>query len=176
MLTVVFSHGKTTGPFIRKYQWLRELTEELQLPLFAVDYTSTRDPARRLDMLNRFLDGLEGIPFLVGNSMGGYVSAVVAEQRRIPGTRVVLLAPALYMPGYPEHPYVQGAWVVHGRHDRTIPCENSLRYNPQSLLVDDDHRLLRSKKAVLDIVAEALRLSLAERQVETRKPLLPAKK
>jgi len=161
-MIVVFSHGKTTGPLIRKYEWIKDVAASYGLQVLAPDYSSSRDPEQRVAMLHKVLDQFPDEDFyLVGNSMGGYVSAVVAKQREIPGHQVLLLAPALFLPGYAEQNYVSGALVIHGLHDEVIPCQNSLRYNPDTLLVDDDHRLLQSENQIRQLMDERLRVILA---------------
>ena len=147
-MLVLFSHGKTTGPFIQKYAWIAEITAELGLPLAAIDYRSTQDPDRRIPLLMERIGHCDSNLILVGNSMGGYVSLVAAERCGIPAERLLLLAPALYMPGYQIHDYLPGARIIHGRDDQVIPYTHSLRYTQNPLLVEDDHALLQSKTVI----------------------------
>lgn len=164
-MIVIFSHGKTTGPLIRKYEWVKAVTASYGLPIMAPDYRATRDPEQRVVMLHKVLDRFpDEVFFLVGNSMGGYVSAVVARQRELPGSQVLLLAPALFLPGYAVQDYVAGALVIHGLHDEVIPWQNSLRYSADTILVDDDHRLLESEMEIRQLMHKGLETALASKK------------
>lgn len=82
-LYVVFSHGKESGPFGRKIQGLMAVAEEIGLNTTSVDYRQCADAKDRVNLLHQTLSQLD-IPMsrivLVGSSMGGYVSAVVANE------------------------------------------------------------------------------------------------
>jgi surfactin synthase thioesterase subunit len=104
------------------------------------------DPAVRLEQLVTACSG-EGRPLLlVGSSMGGWVAAEAAQ--RLGALGVFLIAPAVYMPGYPsQEPVVprEHTDIVHGWDDEVIPYENAVRFarlRQCSLhLVQGDHRL-----------------------------------
>jgi len=155
-MIVIFSHGKSTGPFIRKYEWIKEVTEDLGLLLEAVDYRGTQNPDQRVELLLAKLDTITDEVFLVGNSMGGYVSAIAAACREIRGDHLLLLAPAFYMPGYRRQEYIPGARIIHGTKDSVIPYLNSVRYSASSILVDDDHSLLNSQEIIQRVLREQL--------------------
>ena len=83
---------------------------------------------------------------LVGSSMGGWVAAEAAA--RVGAQGVFLLAPAVYIPGYPtQEPCVPGerTEIVHGWDDEVIPCDNAIRFAQRHRctlhLVQGDHRL-----------------------------------
>jgi pimeloyl-ACP methyl ester carboxylesterase len=161
-MVVIFSHGKTSGPLIRKYEWIKDVAASYDIPVMAPDYRATRDPEQRVVMLHKVLDQFpDEMFYLVGNSMGGYVSAVVAKQRKIPGCQVLLMAPALFLPDYVEQDYVAGALVIHGLRDEVIPWQNSLRYSADTILVDDDHRLLQSEMQIRQLMHKGLEATLA---------------
>jgi len=106
-------------------------------------------------LLNDYLNKLD-IPLnqvvLVGSSMGGYVSMVVANEQPVAG--LFLMAPALWMTAEeytiqsytPKPPHIE---ITHGLLDDTVPCENSIRFAREHEgtilhLVPDDHRLKAS--------------------------------
>jgi surfactin synthase thioesterase subunit len=66
---------------------------------------------------------------LVGSSMGGYVSAMACTALHPRG--LLLLAPALYFPGFDEEPadIPSIAHVVHGRDDDIVPLERAERFS-----------------------------------------------
>jgi len=102
-MQVIFSHGKESGPWGSKIQRLADAASSLGFEVESLDYTGIDDLDERAKILENRM-ALEANPVvLVGSSMGGYVSTVVAMNRPIAG--LFLLAPALYMPGYsvPEY-------------------------------------------------------------------------
>ena len=61
--------------------------------------------------------------------MGGYVAARATQRR--PVHRLFLIAPAFYLPHYPDKniaPNAEKALIVHGWSDEIVPVENSIRY------------------------------------------------
>ncbi len=82
--------------------------------------------------------------------MGGYVTTVASAALKPAG--LFLMAPAFYMPGYPEQnpvPNTTPVSIVHGWSDAVIPVDHSIRFAQKFLttthmelhLVEDDHRL-----------------------------------
>lgn len=143
---VHFVHGKESGPWGGKITVLAETARGCGWEVESLDYSSTMDPAVRLEMLVRACHGWEGDLVLVGSSMGGWVAAQAASRLRIRG--VFLMAPALYMPSYPSQcPPIpaDAVEIVHGWRDEVIPCENAIRFARDRRctlhLVDGDHRL-----------------------------------
>ncbi|MES1925094.1 alpha/beta hydrolase [Salinisphaera sp. T31B1] len=113
----------------------------------SLDYSDLMDPrARVARLIERAPTGLPLV--LVGSSMGGYVSAMACE--RLAPSALLLLAPALYLDGYPGEPVGCPAdtEVIHGWHDDIVPLSSSLafaRARAASLhVVDDGHRLANS--------------------------------
>lgn len=145
-LTVVFSHGKESGPWGRKITAMAALARELDLGVESVDYRGIDDPAARVEKLVAVASRLARPLVLVGSSMGGHVSAGAASRLRPRG--LFLLAPAFYMPGFesytPQDVPCPTA-IVHGWRDDIVPVENGIRWAREHHaalhVLDSDHRL-----------------------------------
>lgn len=152
---VVFSHGKESGPLGNKIKRLMAVAEKFGLKTKSIDYRGCATADERASLLNDYLNKLD-IPLnqvvLVGSSMGGYVSMVVANEQPVAG--LFLMAPALWMTAEeytiqsytPKPPHIE---ITHGLLDDTVPCENSIRFAREHEgtilhLVPDDHRLKAS--------------------------------
>ena len=144
--TVVFSHGKESGPWGAKITAMAAVARDLELAVESVDYRGMDDPAARVEKLVRTAAAIAGPVVLVGSSLGGHVAAAAAARVRPRG--VFLLAPAFYMPGFEAYtpqdvpcPTV----VVHGWHDDIVPIANSVRWaqvrSAAQHVLDSDHRL-----------------------------------
>ena len=152
---VVFSHGKESGPNGTKIQCLMAVAEELGMLTISLDYRNCASAEERVALLIQTINGI-GVPsqqvVLVGSSMGGYVSTVVANEMLVAG--LFLMAPALWMPAeeytiQSYHPMTTKVEITHGLHDDIVPCEHSIRFarehaNTTLHLVPDDHRLKAS--------------------------------
>lgn len=152
---VVFSHGKESGPNGTKIQCLMAVAEELGMRTISVDYRNCAIADDRVALLTQTINGLGVLSqqlVLVGSSMGGYVSTVVANE--MPVTGLFLMAPALWMPAeeysiQSYHPLTTRVEITHGLNDDIVPYENSIRFlrehaNTILHLVPDDHRLKAS--------------------------------
>ncbi len=152
MTTVVFSHGKESGPKGSKISTLSNVANDMGFTVESVDYQDLDSPEDRVQRLVEVTSEKSDDVILVGSSMGGYVSLVAANQVSAKG--VFLMAPALYMPNYEvqRYPYDGFVSVVHGWSDEIVPIENSLNYarhqKAQLLLVNDGHRLANSKPVI----------------------------
>lgn len=157
---VVFSHGKESGPMGSKIQCLMEEANRFGLKTISVDYRNCATASERVALLNDTLKQLDAPPqqvVLVGSSMGGYVSTVVANNLPVAG--LFLMAPALWMPAeeyaiQSYQPLTSKVEITHGFNDDVVPCENSIRFAREHEgtvlhLVPDDHRL----RASLDFLA-----------------------
>ena len=143
---VHFMHGKESGPGGSKIAALAEVARTRHWDVAILDYSRTTDPAARLAQLLEACADVRDPLLLVGSSMGGWVAAEAAAHLGAHG--VFLLAPALFVPGYPtQDPQVPAGRteIVHGWDDEVIPCENAIRFarlRQCSLhLVQGDHRL-----------------------------------
>ena len=144
--TVVFSHGKESGPWGSKITAMAEVVRELRLGVESVDYRGVDDPADRVKKLIGVGSQIKSPVVLVGSSMGGQVSAAAANRLQPRG--LFLLAPAFYMPGYEQYTpqdVACPAVIVHGWHDVIVPVESSIRWAREQRaalhVLDSDHRL-----------------------------------
>jgi pimeloyl-ACP methyl ester carboxylesterase len=144
--TVVFSHGKESGPWGTKITAMAAVARDLNLGVESVDYRGLDDPAQRVEKLLSVGRGLPGPLVLVGSSMGGHVASAAAS--RLDTAALFLLAPAFYMPGFeaytPQEVTVPTA-IVHGWHDDIVPVANSIRWAREHRatlhILDSNHRL-----------------------------------
>jgi pimeloyl-ACP methyl ester carboxylesterase len=144
--TVVFSHGKESGPWGSKITAMAAVVRDLNLGVESVDYRGMVDPGQRVEKLVQVGDELEGPLVLVGSSMGGHVSAAAARRLRV--RALFLLAPAFYMSGLEEYTpqdVTVPTAIVHGWRDDVVPVENSIRWSREHRatlhVLDSDHRL-----------------------------------
>jgi len=159
--TVVFSHGKESGPWGSKITAMAAVVRDLEAAVESVDYRGLDDPADRVRKLVGIGAELRAPLVLVGSSMGGHVSAAAASRLQARG--VFLLAPAFYMPGYEEYTPQDVACptaIVHGWHDVIVPVENSIRWAREHQaalhLLDSDHRLEDQIAAICVLLREFL--------------------
>ena len=144
--TVVFSHGKESGPWGAKITAMAAVARDLELNVESVDYRGLDDPAARVDKLSADAAPFAGSLILVGSSMGGHVCAAAAPALQPRG--LFLLAPAFYMPGfeaYTPQDVTCPTAIVHGWNDSIVPVDNSIRWAREHRaalhLLDSDHRL-----------------------------------
>lgn len=140
-----FVHGKESGPWGRKINYLSDIAKRQGFEVASLDYLDAGDPAARVERL--LAACAERKPdILVGSSMGGWVATTATVQLDVRG--LFLMAPAFYMPDYP--PYQLGCdgsriEIVHGWRDGVIPFNHSVRFGQEHHctlhLVEDDHRL-----------------------------------
>jgi alpha/beta superfamily hydrolase len=161
LTTVVFSHGKETGPWGSKITAMAGVVRELGLAAESVDYQGIDDPRMRVDKLLAFARPFTGRVVLAGSSMGGHVAAAAARSLHARG--LFLLAPAFYMPGFEVFtPRNVGcpAVIVHGWLDDVVPVDHSIRWAHEHRaalhVLDSDHRL----QDQLDLICLYLRIFL----------------
>lgn len=165
MHTVVFSHGKETGPWGSKITAMAATARELKLAVESVDYQGIEDPSKRVDKLLQLGSAITGPMVLVGSSMGGHVSAAAARRLRARG--LFLLAPAFYMPGFEAYTPQDvdcPAAIVHGWRDEIVPVENSIRWAREHAaalhILNSDHRLQDQIEAICGLLRDFLRALL----------------
>jgi len=152
MTTVIFSHGKESGPWGNKITTLAKVASDAGFNIESVDYQDLTSPEDRVTRLNEVVQSQQDEVILVGSSMGGYVSAVAAQHTPVEG--LFLLAPALFMPSYAvqEYRFSGKISIIHGWNDDVIPVSHSIDYakshHAQLLLLDDGHRLSKSMYAI----------------------------
>ena len=160
--TVVFSHGKDGEPWGNKIVALAEVARGRGMHVESVDYRQIDDPSARAAKLLEFARSLAGPLIFVGSSLGGHVSAAVAQTLRVRG--MFLMAPAFYMPGFERHtpkPVGCPVTIVHGWHDDIVPVENSFRWGREAAatlhIVDGNHRLNENIPELKELFALFLR-------------------
>jgi len=147
---IIFSHGKESGPNGAKIRTLTEVGKEMGYETLSIDYRKCVDVNERVELLNQEIRKLELCELiLVGSSMGGYVSTVIANE--IPVEGLFLMCPALYMPRYEIQSYLPQTdkiEITHGWQDDVVPFENSMRFAKENKailhLLEDNHRLSES--------------------------------
>ncbi len=144
--TVVFSHGKESGPWGSKITAMAAEVRNLGSAVESVDYRGLDDPADRVRKLLEAAKQFGAPVVLVGSSMGGYVAAAAASRLKARG--LFLLAPAFYMAGFEDYTPRDVACptaIVHGWHDDIVPVDNSIRWAREQdatlHLLNSDHRL-----------------------------------
>lgn len=141
-----WAHGLDAEPWGAKSKALADEAKKVDLELDALDFRGISSPDERVEKLKDHLSGEKRPVILAGSSMGGYVSAAVAQD--IPLAGLFLVAPAFYLPGYQKHVFFnlpERIEVVHGWKDEVVPVENSIRFaklHGASLhVLGGDHRL-----------------------------------
>jgi pimeloyl-ACP methyl ester carboxylesterase len=144
--TVVFSHGKESGPWGSKILAMAAVARDLNLGVESVDYRGMADPGQRVEKLVQVGGELKWPLVLIGSSMGGHVAAAAAT--RLAPRALFLLAPAFYMPGFEEftpQDIAAPTAIVHGWRDDVVPVENSIRWAREHRatlhVLDSDHRM-----------------------------------
>lgn len=142
---IQFVHGKESGPWGRKIQYLAKIAEEEGFAIESFNYLDLDSPFARV---SRLVEKSEkrAPDILVGSSMGGWVAATATVSMDVKG--LFLMAPAFYMDDYPAHQMNctgERIRIVHGWHDSVIPVSHSIQFGKEHacsvLLLDDDHRL-----------------------------------
>jgi pimeloyl-ACP methyl ester carboxylesterase len=161
--TVVFSHGKESGPWGSKITAMAAMVRDFGAGVESVDYRGLDDPSLRVKKLIGVGKELKEPMVLVGSSMGGHVSAAAAGALKPRG--VFLLAPAFYMAGFEQYTPQDVACptaIVHGWRDDIVPVENSIRWAREHRaalhLLDSDHRL----EDQIDAICRLLKAFLAD--------------
>ena len=143
----VFAHGKESGPWGSKIRALARVAWARGYRVISPDYRGLADPQARVDKLVALAPQADRL-VLVGSSMGGYVSAMACAD--LQPDALLLMAPALYLDGYPGEPRdcPADSLVVHGWRDDIVPVASAWRFarerNAALHLVDDGHRLADS--------------------------------
>jgi alpha/beta superfamily hydrolase len=158
--SVVFSHGKESGPWGSKITAMAAVVRDLSIGVESVDYRGMDDPQARVEKLVAVSAALGGV-VLVGSSLGGHVAAAAAGRVRPRG--LFLLAPAFYMPGFEAYTPQEVACpttVVHGWHDDVVPVANGIRWAREHAatlhVLDSDHRLENQIEAICRLLRDFL--------------------
>ncbi|MGK5092951.1 alpha/beta hydrolase [Deltaproteobacteria bacterium TL4] len=144
---VYFTHGKESGPWGTKIQYLADIAQKKGFAVESPDYSGMRDPRERVEKLLSLKPEASEYLVLMGSSMGAWVTLMASKRLNPQG--LFLLAPAVYIgEGYshqaPE-PYGKVIDIIHGWHDAVVPVENVIRYAREHQvrlhLLDSEHRL-----------------------------------
>jgi pimeloyl-ACP methyl ester carboxylesterase len=140
---IVFIHGSDSSSQTYKASILRRIFVGMLVPDF------NGDLPERMEQLETVL-GVETGWTLVGSSLGGLMAALFATQHPDQVRKLILLAPALTLPGFTDSlaftisiPTI----IIQGTQDAFIPLESTRNLaekvftNLTYLVVDDDHRL-----------------------------------
>lgn len=128
-VSVVFAHGRESGPWGIKIRALAKVAEAFGCRVISRDDSDNRDPELRVTRLIDEARALDGPLVLVGSSMGGYVATVASQVVQPIG--LFLMAPAFGLPGYAEQsprPLCRELTVVHGWGDDVVPTEAVLDF------------------------------------------------
>lgn len=129
MMTVIFAHGRESGPWGTKIRALAKVAERRGCRIISRDDTDNRDPELRVVRLIDEVKAIEGPVVLVGSSMGGYVATVASQVVRPVG--LFLMAPAFGLPGYAHltpQPISRELTVVYGWDDDIVSLEPVLAF------------------------------------------------
>ncbi|BDS15388.1 YqiA/YcfP family alpha/beta fold hydrolase [Aureispira anguillae] len=171
MAVIIFSHGKESTPNSTKIAYLSQIAQGFNFKTISIDYTHCVAVNERVRLLRDIVRNYESEPIiLVGSSMGGYVSTVIACERSVNG--LFLMAPAFYLANYdqqeffPKNPNIE---IVHGWQDEVVPYQNSIKFGNLTLaklhLIDDNHRLSNSYDFLSQIFKNFLRKIADEHNV-----------
>jgi pimeloyl-ACP methyl ester carboxylesterase len=169
MATLVFCHGRESGPQGYKISRLRPLAEARGWQVVTPDFRDIDDPDIRVELLLG-MHACFSVPLLlIGSSMGGYVAARAAAVLNPDG--LLLLAPAIGLAGYRDPspvPVANRIEVIHGWRDSVIAPQAVFDWAGRNRLtlhqVDDDHPLTQSiafLRQRLELMLEALASPLA---------------
>jgi pimeloyl-ACP methyl ester carboxylesterase len=148
-MTILFAHGLESGPIGRKSQALVDAGYEVLAP----DCRGLELAQRVQRLVEALVQAKAPAPLLVGSSFGGIaglVAALVAAERGVIVSGLVLCAPALMLPPPPGTverlgPLPARTILVHGTRDEVIPIDVSRRFaaehGAELREVDDDHGL-----------------------------------
>lgn len=144
--TVIFSHGKESGPFGEKMLALARVASSYGLEVAHPDFQRMKNAEERVKHLLELASSMSGKFILVGSSMGSYVS--LRASRTLPTKGLFLMAPAVGLPGYRvprPRPGCKMMTIIHAWQDKTIPVNSIIEYaeyhKAELHLVNSDHRL-----------------------------------
>jgi predicted esterase YcpF (UPF0227 family) len=140
---LIFIHGSESSSQTYKATLLRDLFPGMIIPDF------TGDLPERMVQLESLLGDKTGW-ILIGSSLGGLMAALFAMQHPSQVRKLVLLAPALTLPGFTRTLPSQISTptiIIQGNQDELIPLEPSRKLAEKVftklnyIIVNDNHRL-----------------------------------
>jgi len=164
--TVIFAHGRESGPWGTKIRAMAKVVEALGGCVVSPDHSDTRDPELRVARLIAEAGNHDDPIVLVGSSMGGYVATLAS--RTVNPVGLFLMAPAFGMPGYQNpspQPCAGSLSVVYGWDDPVVPFEGVMTfahtYRATLHVVPAGHALVEQMDWLTRIFALFLEDSLA---------------
>lgn len=146
--TVYILHGRDSSPNSRKCQLLAGVARKQGWQVVMPDHSAISSADDRLQhFLDRHGDDeRSGKVVLVGSSMGAYVA--MEASKRLKTNTLLLLSPAIYLPGYAQSdpvPHAGRTIMVHGWCDEVVPPSYAVRFADRHKcelhLLDDVHDL-----------------------------------
>jgi pimeloyl-ACP methyl ester carboxylesterase len=140
---ILYIHGSDSSSQTYKASLLKDVFPTIRVPDFVGGLPE------RMEQLEKIL-GKENGWTLVGSSLGGLMAALFAMNHPDQVQKLVLLAPALTLPGFTKSLSAQisiPTIIVQGTHDEFIPIEPTRKLaekiftNLTYIPVDDNHRL-----------------------------------
>lgn len=163
--TVIFLHGKESGPWGLKIRALARVAEKSGCRVISRDDQGIADPGQRVQRLLALPEVTDGPLILVGSSMGGYVATVASSALSPRG--LFLMAPAFGMEGYQLQnpvPVAAEVMIVHGWDDEVVSFDAVFRFAREHrcrlYMVPDGHALHAEIEAIEQIFGEFLRRCL----------------
>lgn len=163
---IYFSHGKDSGPRGSKIKYLSLIAKEMNFLTGSIDYTSTKVPDHRVNILLNSCNNSDENIVLYGSSMGAYVS--LAASKTIKPKGLFLCAPALFIPGYNLTEFINlnvPITIVHGYNDTIVPFKNSVKFAEKQQcelhIVNDNHSLSNSQSVISFLFKDFLRRIVA---------------
>ena len=147
---MLYIHGSDSSSRTYKATLLRNIYPDMRVPDF------TGGLPERMEQLRDVLGNDTGWT-LIGSSLGGLMAALFTLQHPAQVRKLVLLAPALMLPDFPQNlaaPISIPTVIVQGTRDEFIPLEPSRKLaekvftNLTYMVVDDDHRLHRTAEGL----------------------------
>ena len=140
---LIYLHGQDSSSQTYKAGLLRKIFPDLLVP----DFIGSLD--ERMQQLYPMLGSATNWT-LIGSSFGGLMAALFTTEHPTQVRKQILLAPALMLPEFAEHPPASvdvPTVVIHGRQDTVVPVDQvrplaeKVFTNLEYRLVEDDHRL-----------------------------------
>jgi predicted esterase len=156
---IIFIHGLESSGTGFKGQFFKRLFPECLTPdfhFFDASKSIKQLLEIRMNQLNSILINKNDW-IIIGSSFGGLMSALYTCENPEKVLKLILLAPYLSNPYLDPKMYNQVMVPVilfHGRNDKVIPltptktCAEKLFKNLTYIIVDDDHRLIKTVKCL----------------------------
>ncbi len=140
---LIYLHGRDSNSQTYKAVLIRKVYPDLRVP----DFTGSLE--ERMVQLFPIL-GERSNWTMIGSSLGGLMAVLYTVQYPERVRKLVLLAPALLLPEFAQHPPARidvPTVIIHGRQDTLVPIPSVKPLAEKTFrrldyrLVDDDHRL-----------------------------------